>query len=145
MLIVFIFPHFFNQFPGQVKFTDPIEAAKAEVVKLQERGVNKIIILGTGSLSLSKTFAVRVPGVDVVIGGSTNTFLYNGKYNNQVRCGGGGVSNLRRPAYWGCFLKGEFWYINGWVFITKASKFYKLGVFLEKCCKKAIWGKFGAL
>ncbi|XP_072024183.1 snake venom 5'-nucleotidase-like [Amphiura filiformis] len=63
---------------GSIKFTDALEAMEEEIIKLQKMGVNKIIILGTGSLTMSKRVAVRVPGVDVVVGGSQGSFLYNG-------------------------------------------------------------------
>lgn len=54
-----------------------------QVDKLQTLGVNKIIALGHSGFTVDQDVARRVRGVDVVIGGHTNTFLYTG--------GGGGV------------------------------------------------------
>eukprot|EP00058_Branchiostoma_floridae_P000188 XP_002585676.1 hypothetical protein BRAFLDRAFT_111560 [Branchiostoma floridae] len=41
-------------------------------------GVNKIIALGHAGYSKDQDVARRVSGVDVVVGGHTNTFLYTG-------------------------------------------------------------------
>lgn len=41
-------------------------------------GVNKIIALGHSGFTVDKNIAQKVKGVDVVIGGHTNTFLYTG-------------------------------------------------------------------
>lgn len=41
-------------------------------------GVNKIIALGHSGFAVDKNIAQKVKGVDVVIGGHTNTFLYTG-------------------------------------------------------------------
>lgn len=54
-----------------------------QVDKLQTLGVNKIIALGHSGFTVDQDVARRVRGVDVVIGGHTNTFLYTGE-----RCGG---------------------------------------------------------
>lgn len=42
-------------------------------------GINKIIALGHSGFAVDKEIAEKVKGVDVVIGGHTNTFLYSGK------------------------------------------------------------------
>lgn len=41
-------------------------------------GVNKIIALGHSGFTVDKDIARKVRGVDVVVGGHTNTFLYTG-------------------------------------------------------------------
>lgn len=66
-------------------FTDVVTAIKAEVSKLQDDGVNKIIALGHAGFSMDKQVAA-IDGVDVVVGGHTNTFLYNG-IRASVKCG----------------------------------------------------------
>uniref|UniRef100_G1KR52 Snake venom 5'-nucleotidase n=2 Tax=Anolis carolinensis TaxID=28377 RepID=G1KR52_ANOCA len=48
------------------------------VQKLTTLGVNKIIALGHSGFTVDKMIAQKVKGVDVVIGGHTNTFLYTG-------------------------------------------------------------------
>lgn len=48
--------------------------------KLTAMGVNKIIALGHSGFTVDQNIAQKVRGVDVVIGGHTNTFLYTGIY-----------------------------------------------------------------
>ncbi|NXV75950.1 5NTD nucleotidase, partial [Atlantisia rogersi] len=65
--------------PGDdVDFEDEIEALQVQVDKLTAMGVNKIIALGHSGFTVDKNIAQKVKGVDVVIGGHTNTFLYTG-------------------------------------------------------------------
>ncbi|XP_066533983.1 5'-nucleotidase [Hoplias malabaricus] len=59
-------------------FEDEITALQREVDKLITLGVNKIIALGHSGFAVDKEIAKKVRGVDVVIGGHTNTFLYTG-------------------------------------------------------------------
>nr|XP_060608972.1 5'-nucleotidase [Anolis sagrei ordinatus] len=59
-------------------FEDEIEALQPQVQKLTTLGVNKIIALGHSGFTVDKMIAQKVKGVDVVIGGHTNTFLYTG-------------------------------------------------------------------
>ncbi|XP_038824168.1 5'-nucleotidase-like [Salvelinus namaycush] len=60
-------------------FEDEIDALQLQVDKLITLGVNKIIALGHSGFVTDKEIARRVKGVDVVIGGHSNTFLYTGK------------------------------------------------------------------
>ncbi|XP_078332927.1 snake venom 5'-nucleotidase-like isoform X1 [Crassostrea virginica] len=64
--------------PGSLKFDDEVTSIRAEVTNLQGQGVNKIIALGHAGFSVDKRIAREVAGVDVVVGGHTNTFLYTG-------------------------------------------------------------------
>lgn len=57
---------------------DEVEALQAVVDKLETLGYNKIIALGHSGFAVDQDIAKRVRGVDVVIGGHTNTFLYTG-------------------------------------------------------------------
>ncbi|CAH1233390.1 NT5E [Branchiostoma lanceolatum] len=59
-------------------FSDEIAAITAEVQNLQGQGVNKIIALGHSGIDADITIARQVPGLDVVVGGHSNTFLYKG-------------------------------------------------------------------
>lgn len=61
-----------------LKFADEVEALQVQVDKLQTLGYNKIIALGHSGFDVDRDIAKRVRGVDVVIGGHTNTFLYTG-------------------------------------------------------------------
>uniref|UniRef100_A0A6I8NYZ0 5'-nucleotidase n=1 Tax=Ornithorhynchus anatinus TaxID=9258 RepID=A0A6I8NYZ0_ORNAN len=65
--------------PGRdLEFEDEITALQPQVDKLKTLGVNKIIALGHSGFEMDKLIAQKVRGVDVVIGGHTNTFLYTG-------------------------------------------------------------------
>uniref|UniRef100_A0A8D2KW63 Snake venom 5'-nucleotidase n=1 Tax=Varanus komodoensis TaxID=61221 RepID=A0A8D2KW63_VARKO len=65
--------------PGQdLVFEDEVVALQPQVDKLTTLGVNKIIALGHSGFTVDKRIAQKVKGVDVVIGGHTNTFLYTG-------------------------------------------------------------------
>lgn len=61
-----------------LKFEDEVEALQDQVNQLEKLGVNKIIALGHSGFEVDKDIAKRVRGIDVVIGGHTNTFLYTG-------------------------------------------------------------------
>ncbi|NXD67314.1 5NTD nucleotidase, partial [Eolophus roseicapillus] len=61
-----------------VIFEDEIEALQVQVNELTAMGVNKIIALGHSGFTVDKNIAQKVKGVDIVIGGHTNTFLYTG-------------------------------------------------------------------
>ncbi len=64
--------------PGDgITFSDPIEAVAAEVARLEEFGVNKIIVLSHSGYNIDQAVAAAVPGVDVIVGGHSNTFLSN--------------------------------------------------------------------
>ncbi|XP_061897554.1 5'-nucleotidase [Entelurus aequoreus] len=69
---------FLSQPGPHLKFEDEIESLQAEVDKLQTLGYNKIIALGHSGFDVDQKIAKQVRGVDVVIGGHTNTFLYTG-------------------------------------------------------------------
>ncbi|XP_059797695.1 5'-nucleotidase isoform X1 [Balaenoptera ricei] len=59
-------------------FEDEIAALQPEVDKLKTLNVNKIIALGHSGFETDKLIAQKVKGVDVVVGGHSNTFLYTG-------------------------------------------------------------------
>ncbi|XP_071766421.1 snake venom 5'-nucleotidase [Centroberyx gerrardi] len=65
--------------PGpNLRFEDEVGAVQLQVDKLLTLGVNKIVALGHSGFTMDQEIARRVRGVDVVIGGHTNTFLYTG-------------------------------------------------------------------
>ena len=80
-----IFNHYslYQIFKGNLVFLEEVESLQAEVTKLLGQGVNKIIALGHAGYSKDQEVARRVSGVDVVVGGHTNTFLYTGKINRS--------------------------------------------------------------
>ena len=58
---------------------DEIDYIQAEVNNLKQQGLNKIIAVGHAGYSKDQEIARRVDGLDVVVGGHTDTFLYTGK------------------------------------------------------------------
>ncbi|XP_069052677.1 5'-nucleotidase [Lepisosteus oculatus] len=66
--------------PGpHLVFEDEIQALQVQVDKLTTLGINKIIALGHSGFETDKMIAKKVKGIDVVVGGHTNTFLYTGQ------------------------------------------------------------------
>ncbi|MTI18855.1 multifunctional 2',3'-cyclic-nucleotide 2'-phosphodiesterase/5'-nucleotidase/3'-nucleotidase [Rhodobacteraceae bacterium RKSG542] len=64
--------------PGKnVTFSDPISAVKAQVEALTAEGVNKIVVLSHSGYEIDKGVAAAVGGIDVIVGGHTNTYLSN--------------------------------------------------------------------
>ena len=64
--------------PGKkIIFKDPVGSVQAEVDKLTARGVNKIIVLSHSGYDVDKKVAAGTKGVDVIVGGHTNTYLSN--------------------------------------------------------------------
>ena len=64
--------------PGKnIIFTDPSDAVAGEVAKLEEQGVNKIVVLSHSGYGVDQTVAANVPQIDVIVGGHTNTYLSN--------------------------------------------------------------------
>jgi len=64
--------------PGpNIIFTPPADAVQAEVDKLEEQGVNKIIVLSHSGYRVDLQVAEATTGVDVIVGGHSNTLLSN--------------------------------------------------------------------
>ena len=64
--------------PGDnVIFTEPAQAVQGEVDKLMEMGVNKIIVLSHSGYGVDQMVAANTTGVDVIVGGHSNTLLSN--------------------------------------------------------------------
>ncbi len=62
--------------PGpNVTFSDPVAAVQAEVDRLTEEGVTKIIVLSHSGYSVDQRVAEETTGVDVIVGGHSNTLL----------------------------------------------------------------------
>ena len=70
--------------PGpNVKFLPEVESLKSAVQELKKQNINKIIAVGHSGIDMDKKIAKEVDGVDIVVGGHTNTFLYTG--NSRIR------------------------------------------------------------
>ncbi len=64
--------------PGDnVIFTDPVGAVQGEVDRLTAEGVNKIIVLSHSGYNTDIAVAEGTTGVDVIVGGHSNTYLSN--------------------------------------------------------------------
>ena len=64
--------------PGpNIIFLDPIPVVQDEVNKLTASGVNKIILLSHSGYDFDKAVAANTTGIDVIVGGHSNTFLSN--------------------------------------------------------------------
>ena len=64
--------------PGpNVIFTDPSPAIQAEVDRLTEEGIDKIIVLSHTGFPGDLVIAQNTTGVDLIVGGHSNTFLSN--------------------------------------------------------------------
>ena len=62
-----------------VIFLDEVANVRREAEELKRQGVNILIALGHSGFEMDKKIAREVEDIDIVIGGHTNTFLYNGK------------------------------------------------------------------
>ena len=58
-------------------FDDVIISVTDEVALLTGQGINKIVALGHAGYRMDQIVA-KIEGVDVVVGGHSNTFLYTG-------------------------------------------------------------------
>ena len=92
--------------PGpNIIFTDPVDAVQAEVDRLTDAGVNKIILLSHSGYAIDQRIAAEAEGVDVIVGGHSHTLLSNssdraaGSYPTMVN----GVPIVQAYAY-GKFL-----------------------------------------
>ena len=64
--------------PGpNITFTDPVDAVQAEVDRLTAEGVNKIVVLSHSGYGVDQRVAEGTTGVDVIVGGHSNTYLSN--------------------------------------------------------------------
>lgn len=62
-----------------VIFLDEVESIRREAKELKKQGVDILIALGHSGFAIDKKIAREVEDIDLVIGGHTNTFLYNGQ------------------------------------------------------------------
>ncbi|WP_319546784.1 bifunctional metallophosphatase/5'-nucleotidase [Ruegeria conchae] len=64
--------------PGpNITFSDPVPAVQDEVDRLTAEGVNKIIVLSHSGYGVDQRVAQETTGVDVIVGGHSNTYLSN--------------------------------------------------------------------
>ncbi|XP_046636695.1 snake venom 5'-nucleotidase-like [Daphnia pulicaria] len=63
---------------GKVKIFDEVQGVRDEAERLKKSGVNILIAVGHAGYLKDMEIASKVPDIDVVVGGHTNTFLWNG-------------------------------------------------------------------
>lgn len=64
--------------PGpNITFSDPVAAVQGEVDKLTAQGIDKIIVLSHSGYGVDQRVAAGTNGVDVIVGGHSNTYLSN--------------------------------------------------------------------
>ena len=77
--------------PSELKFLDELEQVTEEVRKLTNQGVNIIIALGHSGYKKDKEIAQTVPGIDIVVGAHSHSFLFTetdedkNPSNNEIR------------------------------------------------------------
>ncbi|ETN57989.1 apyrase [Anopheles darlingi] len=62
----------------KVRFLDEVEQLRTEIEHLRSTGVDLIIVLSHCGLEIDRKIARELPEVDVIVGGHSHTFLYNG-------------------------------------------------------------------
>ena len=60
-----------------VSFLSPIPVLNETVSRLQAEGINRIILISHSGYELDREIAAAVPGIDVIVGGNSNTVLSN--------------------------------------------------------------------
>ncbi|XP_034479576.1 protein 5NUC-like isoform X2 [Drosophila innubila] len=73
---------------NNVIFNEEVVAINAEAARLKAQGFKIIIALGHSGYKKDQEIAKECPEVDIVIGGHTNTFLYNGDRPSVERVDG---------------------------------------------------------
>ncbi len=97
--------------PGKaITFTNPVEAVADEVKKLESQGIKRIIVLSHSGYQIDKIVASDVDGIDVIVGGHSNTFLSNineradGPYPTWIRNPSGGKTAIVQAYAYGKYL-----------------------------------------
>lgn len=97
--------------PGKlITFLNPVPAIRAEIVRLEEAGVARIIALSHSGFREDVRIAGAVDGIDVIVGGHSNTFLSNtsdraaGPYPTWVENPGGGRTAIVQAYAYGKYL-----------------------------------------
>ena len=97
--------------PGpNIRFHDPVEAVAREVQRLEADGISRIIVLSHSGFVVDQFVASRVNGIDVIVGGHSNTFLSNtsdraaGPYPTWVTSPDGGRTAIVQAYAFGKYL-----------------------------------------
>ena len=97
--------------PGNnIRFTDPVETLRHEIDQFTERGIHRIIVLSHSGYPVDLDIATKVNGIDLIIGGGTNTLLSNteekadGPYPTWVNTPNGGRTAVVQAYAYGKYL-----------------------------------------
>lgn len=97
--------------PGEnVHFLDAVSTLKGAVQGLEASGVTKIVVLSHSGYNRDKELAAAVSGIDVIVGGHSNTLLSNtqeraaGPYPTWIDAPGGGKTAIVQAYAYGKFL-----------------------------------------
>ncbi len=64
--------------PGRnINFTNPVASVQKEVDLLTDQGINKIIVVSHSGYEVDKQLAAQTRGVDIIVGGHSNSYLSN--------------------------------------------------------------------
>ncbi|CAN7999448.1 unnamed protein product [Ixodes hexagonus] len=64
--------------PGRIKILNEIESIQAEITNLKDKGVKIFALISHVGYEVDITIAEKVRDLSFIVGGHTNTFLYNG-------------------------------------------------------------------
>lgn len=64
---------------GDVAFQSVTDYVQGAVTALEDAGINKIVVISHIGYNLDKELAAAVPGIDVIVGGHSHTFLGTGE------------------------------------------------------------------
>lgn len=84
--------------PNDVEFKPEIESINEVAKTLKSEGIKIIIALGHSGYQKDQDIALHCPDVDIVIGGHTHTFLYNGKQPDAERIDGPYPTKIKQPS-----------------------------------------------
>lgn len=87
---------------GNIKILPEIPSITAEAKRLKNKGVNILIALGHSGFDVDKQIAEEVDDIDLVVGGHTNTFLFNGEFRDKFF-----FFNLYISNQYVCFITGN--------------------------------------
>ncbi|XP_050045750.1 protein 5NUC-like [Dermacentor andersoni] len=97
--------------PGNVKFENDLESIQKEARRLDENGTKIIIAITHCGYPRELEIAEKVPEVDIIVGGHTNTFLYHGEgYPPENKPEGDYPTVVNRTGNGSALIVQDFWF-----------------------------------
>ncbi|XP_046636634.1 snake venom 5'-nucleotidase-like isoform X3 [Daphnia pulicaria] len=81
-----------------VRIFDEVEGVRQEAERLKKEGVNILIAVGHAGYHKDMQIAEQVPDIDLVVGGHTNTFLWNGPAPSSEEPTGSYPTLVKQPS-----------------------------------------------